>query len=201
MTKGEQTRERIIAESAELFNRRGYAGASLSDIIERTGIQKGGIYRHFGSKDEIALEAYGYATGVVGARIRETMAERASASEKLLAYFDVYRDVAESPPFAGGCPLLNTAVESDDGHPALRDRARQSMANTLESMKRIIAEGIRSGEFRPDLDADALAGFALASMEGSIMMSKLEGSNRHIRTNRDSFAAYLERYCRRSSQT
>src|SRR5689334_3472564 len=34
MSKGEQTRQRIIAEAASLFNRRGYHGSSLQDLME-----------------------------------------------------------------------------------------------------------------------------------------------------------------------
>ena len=58
MSKGEQTRERILARSAQLFNRQGYSGSSLSDIMRETGLEKGGIYNHFSSKEQLALEAF-----------------------------------------------------------------------------------------------------------------------------------------------
>jgi AcrR family transcriptional regulator len=45
--KGERTRSYIIERSAPLFNRQGYAGTSLKDIMEATGLEKGGIYNHF----------------------------------------------------------------------------------------------------------------------------------------------------------
>ena len=50
MNKGEMTRQRIIEESAPIFNQRGYAGCSMQDVMEATGLEKGGIYRHFESK-------------------------------------------------------------------------------------------------------------------------------------------------------
>jgi TetR/AcrR family transcriptional regulator, transcriptional repressor for nem operon len=43
MSKGEQTRQRIVAEAACLFNRRGYHGSSLQDLMQATGLEKGGI--------------------------------------------------------------------------------------------------------------------------------------------------------------
>ena len=43
MSKGEQTRERILARSAQLFNRQGYFGSSLTDIMRETGLEKGGF--------------------------------------------------------------------------------------------------------------------------------------------------------------
>lgn len=195
MSKGENTRKRIIAKSAELFNQKGYASASLSDITEATGIKKGGIYRYFASKDEIAQEAFQYASGRVSAAIQEALGRESTAIGKLLVFLRVYEHVVEAPPFVGGCPLLNLAVESDDGEPRLRASARQGLDSTLEAMKRIIAEGVASGEFKADLDIDALATFALSVMEGGIMLSKLEGDNRHIRMNIASLAGYLKGMC------
>ncbi|WP_276353128.1 TetR/AcrR family transcriptional regulator [Cohnella caldifontis] len=195
MPKGEITRKRIIAKSAELFNRKGYAASSLSDITEVTGIKKGGIYRYFAGKDELALEAYAHAGGVVNRVITEALERESTAIGKLLVFLRVYENVVDHPPFAGGCPLLNLATESDDGHPVLRARARQGMDNTLGIMKSIISEGVRSGEFRADLDADALATFTLSVMEGGIMLSKLEGDNRHVRMNIESLEAHLKGLC------
>src|SRR5271154_4185959 len=60
MTKGEQTRRKIVAAAAPIFNRNGYEGSSLADLMEATGLKKGGIYRHFASKEELAAEAFDY---------------------------------------------------------------------------------------------------------------------------------------------
>ena len=67
MTKGEQTRRRIVEAAAPVFNKRGYEGASLSELMAATGLKKGGIYRHFASKEELAAEAFDY-TWVCGMR-------------------------------------------------------------------------------------------------------------------------------------
>jgi TetR/AcrR family transcriptional repressor of nem operon len=195
MKKGDITREHIIMKSAELFNQQGYAGSSLNDIIAATGIKKGGIYRHFSSKDEIALEAYNYAASLVGRRFSEAIGKEESATGRLLAFFRVYEDVVNNPPFIGGCPLQNTAVESDDTHPTLRHRAQRGLHGTLDTMKSIIYEGIRKGELKENLDVDALASFAFSLLEGGIMLSKLEGNNRHMQMNIDSFSSYLQQCC------
>lgn len=195
MKKGESTRKHIIMKSAELFNQRGYAGCSLADITESTGIKRGGIYRHFASKDEIALEAFDYARSIVGQKFTQAIEDKQSAYDKLLAFFQPYENVVENPPFIGGCPLLNTAVESDDAHPELRKRAQYGLEKTLNGLKDIIGKGIRSGEFKADIDVEALATFVLSLLEGGIMMSKLEGDNRHMRLNIESFSHYLRQIC------
>jgi TetR/AcrR family transcriptional regulator, transcriptional repressor for nem operon len=68
MRKGELTRERIVRRTAPLFNQQGYFGASLADIMRATGLEKGGIYNHFGSKEALALEAFDYAVDAVEQR-------------------------------------------------------------------------------------------------------------------------------------
>lgn len=195
MTKGEQTRKFIIKQSAELFNQHGYAGSSLSDITLVTGIKKGGLYRHFASKDEIAVEAFNYACQVVGGKFGEAIQQSNTSYDKLMAYFRVYEHVAESPPFIGGCPLLNTAVESDDSHPLLRSKAQESSRRTLETIKEIVEQGKASGEFKKDIDAETVATFTLSLLEGGIMLSRLEGSNRHMQLNIQSYSSYLKQFC------
>src|SRR6266571_4275118 len=61
MRKGEQTRREIIRRAAPIFNQKGYDGTALSDLMRATGLKKGGIYRHFGSKQELAGKAFDHA--------------------------------------------------------------------------------------------------------------------------------------------
>ena len=61
MSKAQQTKARIVRQAAELFNQKGYAGSSIADVMQATGLKKGGIYNHFKSKDELALAAFDYA--------------------------------------------------------------------------------------------------------------------------------------------
>jgi TetR/AcrR family transcriptional repressor of nem operon len=61
ISRGEETRERIVAEAAALFNQHGLEGTSMSDLMKATGLEKGGIYRHFSSKEDVAVQAFDYA--------------------------------------------------------------------------------------------------------------------------------------------
>jgi TetR/AcrR family transcriptional repressor of nem operon len=72
--------------------------------------------------------------------------------------------------------LQNTAIESDDTHPQLRYRAQRGLQSTLDLIKDIIDEGIQIGEFKEDLDVEALASFTYSLLEGGIMISNLEGN-------------------------
>src|SRR5712692_7436391 len=126
MTKGEQTRQDIVEKAAPLFNQKGYEGTSLTDLMDATGLQKGGIYRHFSSKQELAAAAFDYSwLRAVNNRLDgvEDSANSVDRLKKMISNFVELR--SELVP--GGCPLMNTAVESDDGNPILRTRAKKAL--------------------------------------------------------------------------
>jgi len=192
MSKGEQTREMILARTAQLFSRQGYFGSSLSDIMHETGLEKGGIYNHFDSKEQLALEAFDYAISLVKQRTRATLAGKTHAVDRLLGVISVFKDMVEDPPLVGGCPILNTAIEADDAQPALRERARMAMDSWRETIHRIVAKGIARQELRPDVDSDVLASLLISSLEGAIMMSKLYGDSAHIHRVADYLTHYIK---------
>src|SRR5918997_528042 len=76
----------------------------MSDLVLVTGLEKGVIYNHFGSKEELALEAFDYAAGIMRERFREALETEGGALERLFAVIDVLGAVAGDPPVAGGCP-------------------------------------------------------------------------------------------------
>jgi len=106
MSKGEETREMILARAAQLFSRQGYFGSSLSDIMHETGLEKGGIYNHFTSKEQLALEAFDYSVELVRRRTRLAFAGKTNAVDRLLAIITVFQELVEDPPLVGGCPIL-----------------------------------------------------------------------------------------------
>jgi TetR/AcrR family transcriptional repressor of nem operon len=193
MRKGERTRERIIEQTAPLFNQKGYFGSSLSDIMDATGLKKGGIYNHFVSKEELALQAFDYAAACVGERLSLLLAEKRTAVERLLAFAAVFCDLATNPPVPGGCPLLNTAIESDDAHPVLRERVRQAMDRWRERIRNAVQEGLATGEFRQGVDPDVVASRFIATLEGGVMLSRLYRDPVHIHRAVEFLTEYLHR--------
>jgi hypothetical protein len=105
---------------------------------------------------------------------------------------DVFNGLIEQPLVPGGCLVLNTAVEADDAHPALRTRAQQAIDDWRALITGIVAAGIRHGELRPDTDGQALATVLIATLEGGVMLSKLYGDGTHMRRAADHLSRYLE---------
>jgi len=182
----------ILQRAAEVFNRKGYSGASMADIMEATGLEKGGLYRHFESKDDLALEAFDYAVNLVELEFQNALKDKRDAIDRLRAIVGVYRAMPDGMPVAGGCPVLNTAVEADDTHPLLRDHARRAMDRWREYILRTVTKGIERGQIRPENVPDELTTFLIATLEGAIMLSKLYDDPCHMTRAVDYFTNYLE---------
>ena len=178
--KGERTRRVIVEKAAALFNTRGYFGSSMNDIVRETGLEKGGIYNHFSSKEELACAAFDYSAALMRERFEAALASREGAVERLFAIIDVLGCLADDPPVAGGCPILNTAVESAGANPELRERAGEPMSGWLRLLGRIVKEGVRTGELTPDTVPRKTASVVLATLEGAVMLSRLCDDPRHM---------------------
>jgi TetR/AcrR family transcriptional repressor of nem operon len=173
MSKGEQTRQAIIRKAAPIFNQRGFEGAALSDLMRATGLEKGGIYRHFESKQQLAGEAFDYAWQLA-------LDARFGEAQKILDTVDRLKRVVlnfrdrRAGLVQGGCPLLNAAIDSDDGNPALRTKARRAFGSWLGRLQSIIEEGQERGEIRSAVNPTDLATLIVTTLEGSLMLERLQ---------------------------
>jgi TetR/AcrR family transcriptional repressor of nem operon len=190
MRKGEQTRREIIRKAAPIFNQKGYDGAALSDLMRATGLEKGGIYRHFSSKEALAAEAFDYAwRETFDSRIRDldTISNTVDRLQQFVANFVERRGV-----IPGGCPLLNTAIDTDDGNSILRKRARKALSGWRSYLISMISSGIKLREIRSRVDEKKLATLIISSLEGAIMLCRLERSEEPLRAIQVHLNNYLE---------
>src|SRR5882757_5312437 len=97
MSKAEQTKAFIIEKVAPIFNMKGYAGTSLTDMTEATGLTKGSIYGNFANKDEVALAVFDYNLLKVRSIMKAEMSKHNSAREQLLACINVYDNFLKYP--------------------------------------------------------------------------------------------------------
>ncbi len=172
MNKGENTRLRIVKEAAALLNQRGFAGLAYSDLMAATGLEKGGIYRHFPGKQALAEEAFHYAWKMAVEQRRHNLESIENSVDWLKAFVSNFVHIR--PGIPGGCPLLNAAIDTDDGNPALRQHAEDALRGWLSALTRVIRRGQRRGEIQQHLDAARTARLVVATLEGALMISRLE---------------------------
>jgi TetR/AcrR family transcriptional repressor of nem operon len=188
--KGDKTRQRIIALSAPLLNEKGYEGCSLQDIMAAAGLEKGGIYRHFASKEELALAAFDFAWAeVFHGRIRglEEIHDPVQWIEAFIRNFAERRSALR-----GGCPLLNTAIDADDGNAALRARAREALNEWRARLSSLVSSAVRQGDLKRGTHPYAVASLIIGTLEGALMMSRLEEDRNALMIAHDHLIAYIE---------
>lgn len=190
MRKGEITRQHIIEEAAALFNRRGFAGCALRDLMEATGLEKGGIYRHFSSKEEIAAEAFDFAWARAFAARTTGMDAIADPIEKLRRHV---ANFTEKTGFPGGCPVLNTATDADDGNPVLRERVRIAIKGWRCLISGIVAQGIADSSIRSDADPQQVATRMISSLEGAVMLARIERSQAPLHAAHQLLDAWIDK--------
>lgn len=192
MSKAQETKTHIIEQAATLFNQQGYTGTSVSDLMRATGLKKGGIYNHFQSKDDLALAAFDFAVNCLRQEFLGALKGKRHAVDRLLAIIRVYEHILDNPPIQGGCPILNTAVESDDFHPALRERSQIAMDAWRSLIRRIVEKGRIRGELQATVDAETVATILIATIEGCVMLSKLYGDASYMERGLQHLKLYIQ---------
>jgi len=173
-SKAERTRNFIIESTAEIFNKKGYAGTSLSDLTDATGLTKGSIYGNFENKEEVALAVFDFNWAKIAQSTREYIEQADTYHDKLMVYARVYKNVTRGPAaYRGGCPILNTATEADDTNDLLKDRAAKAVLKWEKNITELIEKGIDAGEFKTGVNIRQTALSIVALIEGGVMISRV----------------------------
>ncbi len=190
MSKGEATRQFILEQAAPIFNRRGYSACSIQELMDATGLEKGGIYRHFANKEELAVEAFQYALSR-SVRIRtEHLEGIPNAVDKLKRAVETF--VTTPSAIEGGCPLMNTAIDADDGNPRLREMALEALNSWQDRLAKMVIAGMRAGDIRSEVKPRQLANTMIAILEGALMMSRLQRTKGALRDAQTTLNGVLE---------
>ena len=176
MTKGEETRQFIIEKAAPIFNTKGIAATSMSDIMEATKLSKGSMYVHFENKDVLACAAVDHNMKVLSSKLQAELSQGKSAEEQLYAYIDFFSNPI-NPPLTGGCPLLNFGTEADDTNPIVKEKVNSAIKRGQQLLTSIIEKGIANKEFDPKWNATEFSTVLFAMLEGGHLMSRMSGNN------------------------
>ncbi|MBW0018880.1 MAG: TetR/AcrR family transcriptional regulator [Mycobacterium sp.] len=115
-------RERILSSAYELFSRRGIRAVGTDEVIERAGVARATLYRHFATKNDLVLAVLErreqlWTYGLIEAESRQ---RGDTPEEQLLAIFDVMHDWFQNRDGYEGCSFINVLLELGADHPAGR---------------------------------------------------------------------------------
>jgi TetR/AcrR family transcriptional repressor of nem operon len=189
VTKGDRTRQKIVETAAVLFNQKGFTGCSMGDIVEASGLEKGTLYGHFSTKEELALYAFDYAWKETSDKRLRNIDSVSSAVDKLTLHINNY---VNTPSFPGGCPLLNFAVDADDGNLALRARVRRALKGWEDLLAKIVEDGQSSGEVKPEIDSHSVANIVISTLEGATILARINKRSAAVEDAQRHLSLYLE---------
>jgi AcrR family transcriptional regulator len=125
------TREAILERAVDLASAEGLEGLTIGRLAAEMGMSKSGLFRHFGSKEDLQLATVEAAARRFLAEVIDPALEREPGMERLRALGDLYLDHLEAQVFAGGCFWGATAHEFDDRPGAVRDAIRDAVSAWL----------------------------------------------------------------------
>ena len=187
-----KTKQEIIEKSAPLFNIHGYEGTKMQMIVEATGYQMGGIYRHFGTKKALAQEAFRYNYQLLKNSYVQGMHEGQSPKEQLLQLLQNLQTTFFTSTVVGGCPILNTAIEADDTDSDFRALASEGLDELVGIVEKILEEGKKGGDFKPGIQPTQEALYLMTTVEGLIMVAKLKRSGKVLKAVFERFTVYIK---------
>lgn len=167
-------RDKILNEGLRVVHQRGFANASVRDIVQAAGVPQGSFTNHFASKEAFGLEILDlyFATG--RRSIEETLRNDALPPlDRLRAYIDRVRSRTEGEGGRRrGCLYGNFTAEASDHSEPIRRRLTEIFEDTRAAFAHCLRAAVAAGQARSDLDCDEMAGFIVSSLQGAILLSK-----------------------------
>lgn len=181
----------ILERAIAVFWRRGYAGTSLRDLTEATGLSAAALYHRFSDKDGLFVAAL---TRYADEGLLERLARLAAFDDPLAAIralIDELIALSLADPERRGCLLVNTAL---DGAP-MSDAARTVVKERLGEVEAFFAQQLRravaAGTLPEATDIAAKAAALLGAVVGLRVLARLEADAKRLRALADHAMAGL----------
>lgn len=144
---------KIIEAAAKVFKTKGYQAATVQDIADEVGILKGSLYHHVASKEELLYLVVKEPMTHLYAAITEIAGSALSATEKLRRAIRTHVEAVDRH-----YPHLFVYLrESEDLRQRFRERTRLSPKLYEKLWQQVLREGVKSGEFRADIDVQIVS--------------------------------------------
>jgi TetR/AcrR family transcriptional regulator, transcriptional repressor for nem operon len=170
----ERTRQLLLRAAFREVYRTGFQSAGLDTILASTGVTKGALYHHFGSKEELG---YAVIEEIVAGFSRDRWVlplERSKSDDPIDALIRIVRAIPIQPKdIKGGCPLVNLAQEMSSLDEQFRRRLETIFNGWREGIAAALRRGQSEGSVRRDLVAEETADFLIAMVEGYEVLAKV----------------------------
>lgn len=175
-SKGERTRKKLVATAAELLQRQGYHATGLAQIVAESGAPRGSLYFYFpDGKDQLAVAALDQSSSEWRARIDAVVAAAPDLGQAVEDVCKLLADDLANSDYQHGCPVAAVALEAAATSGPIRRAVEGHYTDWRESIvERLAARGMPRDAARP------LAIFVLASIEGALLLAKVQRSREPV---------------------
>ncbi len=156
-TKGQRTRNSILAVAAALATEEGLDPLSIGRLAEATGMSKSGLFAHFGSKEELQLATVDHAAALFVAEVIDPARSAPRGLARIWALCDHMIGYSERQVFPGGCFFAATSFEYNNRPGPVRDRIESMIRSWLSYLEHAVEQAQEAGELDPDLSAREIA--------------------------------------------
>ncbi len=170
-------REKILSEGLRVVHQRGFAGASVRDIVQAAGVPQGSFTNHFASKEAFGLEILDLYLANGRHTMRETLRNDALPPlERLRAYIDAGKNRLNRDNMRNGCLFGNFTAEASDHSEVIRHRLVEIFAEVEHAVAYCLRAAVEAGELPPYFACDDVAGFIVSSLQGATLLAKAQRS-------------------------
>lgn len=181
---------RLLEAASRLVLLQGYNRTTIDDIARESGVKKGSVFYHFRSKEEIGLAILEQQARLFQEQVLSpSLYADLPPLERVTSFLDRMVDLSRSHDYRGGCPFANLAGEMADCHEGFR----AALLNTFETVREGLAAALREASAQTGVAAcpETLSRFVLATVEGAMMLTKVQRSGETLQAAVDSLKAYL----------
>jgi TetR/AcrR family transcriptional repressor of nem operon len=174
-------REKILTEGLRVVHERGFAGASVRDIVQAAGVPQGSFTNHFVSKEAFGLEIIELYFANTREVMRETLRnEELAPLRRLRAYIDAQKERFQKRGMRNGCLFGNFTAEASEHSELIRHRLVEIFAEVQDAIAACLKAAVKSGELPAGFKCNDVAGFMVSSLQGAILLAKAQRSTAPI---------------------
>ena len=166
--KGQLTKRKIVEKSLQLFSVKGYYNTSVNDILDATGLTKGGLYGHFNSKEAIWYAVYGEAVAIWRTLVFKNIRKCADPLQR--TYLFIENDIKKylgGDVFQGGCFFLNMLVELSGQSENMSKQILRGFVRLSRLLRLWLEEADEKRMLKPGLNHKEIANFIVISLNGA----------------------------------
>jgi TetR/AcrR family transcriptional regulator, transcriptional repressor for nem operon len=185
-SNSKNNKQKLIEVAIDMIRSKGFEGSGISELLEKAAVTRSNFYYHFDSKETLFLEALDVLFQQhITFMVEPTLLNLALTPRVRLEHFlDKLEALMNQSACNIGCPFVNLASETS----AVNESFRQKLLDIMSKQEAVLVScyqsGVACGDFRADILPEQAATFILATIKGTMVLTKTRKSTRDIQSNR-----------------